>query len=241
MKPVVIVAGVGPGIGTSIARAFGAEGFAIALLARDSARLAKRHGEITAAGIMAAPLVVDLADARATQNAVERGTWLLHPDGTMDVTWRLRPTIKWHDGTPFSSGDLLFSFTVFMDPDAGETYLIANPGYGITADQKFWTEKMGKGVPATYNAKRDYDAVELRVDKRFSKSYQFTDRGLTAGTSVQYRVRAVDGRNTASAFSPIASATVGQSAEPAETWPDSPWTNTRWQPQRDSWFDWGGW
>ncbi|TQS45507.1 fibronectin type III domain-containing protein [Cryptosporangium phraense] len=75
-----------------------------------------------------------------------------------------------------------------------------------------------------------------------SKSYQFTDRGLTAGTSVQYRVRAVDGRNTAGAFSPIATATVGQSAEPAETWPNDPWTNTGWQPrQRDSWFDWGGW
>jgi len=71
MKPVVIVAGVGPGIGTSIARAFGAEGFAIALWARDSARLAKRHAEITAAGITAAPFEVDLADAVATQNAVE--------------------------------------------------------------------------------------------------------------------------------------------------------------------------
>ncbi len=66
MKPVVIVAGVGPGIGTSIARAFGAEGFAIALLARDSARLAKRHAEITAAGITAAPFIVDLADSAAT-------------------------------------------------------------------------------------------------------------------------------------------------------------------------------
>jgi NAD(P)-dependent dehydrogenase (short-subunit alcohol dehydrogenase family) len=36
MKPVVIVTGVGPGIGTSIARAFGAEGFAIALLSAPS-------------------------------------------------------------------------------------------------------------------------------------------------------------------------------------------------------------
>ena len=76
MKPVVIVAGVGPGIGTSIARAFGAEGFAIALLARDSARLAKRHAEITAAGITAAPFIVDLADSAATLNAVEQvRTW----------------------------------------------------------------------------------------------------------------------------------------------------------------------
>ena len=76
MKPVVIVAGVGPGIGTSIARAFGAEGFAIALLARDAARLAKRHAEITAAGITAASFIVDLADAAATLDAVERvRTW----------------------------------------------------------------------------------------------------------------------------------------------------------------------
>lgn len=72
MKPVVIVAGVGPGIGMSVARAYGAEGFAIALLARDSARLAKHHAEITAAGITAAPFVVDLADPAATLDAVER-------------------------------------------------------------------------------------------------------------------------------------------------------------------------
>jgi NAD(P)-dependent dehydrogenase (short-subunit alcohol dehydrogenase family) len=72
MKPVVIVAGVGPGIGTSIARAFGAEGFRIALLARDSARLAKRHTEITAAGITAAPFIVNLADSAATRDAVEQ-------------------------------------------------------------------------------------------------------------------------------------------------------------------------
>jgi len=57
MKPVVIVAGVGPGIGISIARAFGAEGFGIALLARDAARLAKWHAEITAAGVTAAPFI----------------------------------------------------------------------------------------------------------------------------------------------------------------------------------------
>jgi short-subunit dehydrogenase len=76
VKPVVIVAGVGPGIGSSIARAFGAEGFRVALFARDSARLAKVHAEISAAGITASPFIVDLADAAVTQNAVERvRTW----------------------------------------------------------------------------------------------------------------------------------------------------------------------
>jgi peptide/nickel transport system substrate-binding protein len=51
------------------------------------------------------------------QLAVERGTWLLNADGTMDTIWRLRPTVKWHDGMPFTSEDLLFSFEVFRDRD----------------------------------------------------------------------------------------------------------------------------
>ena len=76
VKPVVIVAGVGPGIGTSVARAFGAEGFRIALLARDRARLAKQQAELSAEGITAAPFIVDLADSAATISAVEQvRTW----------------------------------------------------------------------------------------------------------------------------------------------------------------------
>lgn len=51
----------------------------------------------------------------------------------------------------------------------GEVYYIANPGFGITADPKTW----GSGYPTTPKAKRDYDAIEVRLDKRFSRSYQF--------------------------------------------------------------------
>jgi peptide/nickel transport system substrate-binding protein len=53
--------------------------------------------------------------------SVERGTWRLNPDGTMDTAWKLRPNIKWHDGTPFTSQDLLFTYTVFQDPDLPAT------------------------------------------------------------------------------------------------------------------------
>src|SRR5262245_6282558 len=49
----------------------------------------------------------------AEQLAVERGTWRLNPDGTMDTIWRLRPNVRWHDGAPFSSDDLLFTFAVY--------------------------------------------------------------------------------------------------------------------------------
>lgn len=50
------------------------------------------------------------------QLSVEKGTWRLNPDGTMDTVWKLLPNVRWHDGTPFTSDDLLFAFNVKKDP-----------------------------------------------------------------------------------------------------------------------------
>ncbi len=54
--------------------------------------------------------------------AVDRGTWKVNPDGTMDVVWKIRPNIKWHDGTPFTVDDLMFTFTAFKDPELPSRY-----------------------------------------------------------------------------------------------------------------------
>lgn len=48
--------------------------------------------------------------------SVERGTWRTNQDGTMDTIWRIREGVRWHDGAPFTSADLLFSFTAYKDP-----------------------------------------------------------------------------------------------------------------------------
>ncbi len=40
----------------------------------------------------------------------------LRADGGMDVTWRLRPGIKWHDGKPFTSADVKFTVDAINDP-----------------------------------------------------------------------------------------------------------------------------
>jgi peptide/nickel transport system substrate-binding protein len=45
------------------------------------------------------------------------GTWTINPDGTMDVTWKIHPNVKWHDGTPFTSADLGFTYTVYSDKE----------------------------------------------------------------------------------------------------------------------------
>jgi len=51
----------------------------------------------------------------------------------------------------------------------GEIYYIANPGEGLTINPKTWDA----GFPMTPKAKRNYDAIEFRLDKRFAKNYQY--------------------------------------------------------------------
>src|SRR5436309_15387618 len=47
--------------------------------------------------------------------SVERGTWRVNADGSMETVWKLRPNVKWHDGTPLTSADLVFWFAVLKD------------------------------------------------------------------------------------------------------------------------------
>jgi len=49
--------------------------------------------------------------------SLEKGTWVVNSDGTMQTTYTLRPNIKWHDGQPLTARDFIFSWTVARDPD----------------------------------------------------------------------------------------------------------------------------
>lgn len=42
--------------------------------------------------------------------SIDDGTWVVSPDGTMRMTWRLRRNAKWHDGHPFTARDVRFSW-----------------------------------------------------------------------------------------------------------------------------------
>ncbi len=52
----------------------------------------------------------------------------------------------------------------------GEQYFIANPGYGVTANAK----NFPAGFPTTPKAVMNYDALELRTDKRFSNNFLYS-------------------------------------------------------------------
>jgi peptide/nickel transport system substrate-binding protein len=47
--------------------------------------------------------------------SIENGQWQVFPDGRMETTWRIRPNARWHDGTPFTSADAVFTQRVERD------------------------------------------------------------------------------------------------------------------------------
>src|SRR3954464_14784582 len=46
-------------------------------------------------------------------------SWKVSPDGRMETTYRLRPNLTWHDGTPFSAEDYVFGWRTYANPDLG--------------------------------------------------------------------------------------------------------------------------
>ena len=67
----IAVFGVGPGMGRSVARRFGREGFQVALVARNQTRLDAYTGELAADGIKAAGFAGDIADRDALPSMIE--------------------------------------------------------------------------------------------------------------------------------------------------------------------------
>jgi peptide/nickel transport system substrate-binding protein len=49
--------------------------------------------------------------------SLENGLWKLLPDGRMEMTWHIREGAQWHDGTPFTPDDLIFSTALARDRD----------------------------------------------------------------------------------------------------------------------------
>ena len=47
---------------------------------------------------------------------LENGGVVLRTDGGMDVTWKLRPEVRWHDGTPHTSADVKFTVEAINSP-----------------------------------------------------------------------------------------------------------------------------
>jgi NAD(P)-dependent dehydrogenase (short-subunit alcohol dehydrogenase family) len=72
LKKTVIIIGFGPGVGTSAARKFGAEGFRVALIARSPEKLDAAVAALKANGIDAAGFAADAGHAEALRDAIRK-------------------------------------------------------------------------------------------------------------------------------------------------------------------------
>lgn len=77
--PTIAIVGAGPGLGAAVARRFGAEGFAVALVSRDQAKLDALAAELQDGGVVARGYAADVLDAAALEAALARAAAELGP------------------------------------------------------------------------------------------------------------------------------------------------------------------
>jgi len=68
------------------------------------------------------PYEVDQPQLAVELPSADRDTWRVNADGSMDITWKLQPNARWHDGTPFTADDVMFSLMLHKDPDLAHAF-----------------------------------------------------------------------------------------------------------------------
>jgi NAD(P)-dependent dehydrogenase (short-subunit alcohol dehydrogenase family) len=83
MSKTIFVVGYGPGVSTSVAERFGAEGFSVALAARSEAKLAAGVEALKAKGIAADAFPADAGDPASIRGAIAKARAALGPIGVI--------------------------------------------------------------------------------------------------------------------------------------------------------------
>jgi NADP-dependent 3-hydroxy acid dehydrogenase YdfG len=97
MPKTIVVVGYGPGVSSAVAERFGAEGFAVALVARNAERIAAGAEALKGKGIAAAAFAADAGDPAAIATAIGQARAALGP-----VT-----AIHWNAYGGAEAGDLI--------------------------------------------------------------------------------------------------------------------------------------
>ena len=79
MTKVAVITGAGAGVGRAIVEEFARQGFDVALLSRDPARLKRAAGDARRHGVRALPIPTDVADPAAVEAAADRAEAELGP------------------------------------------------------------------------------------------------------------------------------------------------------------------
>ncbi|MEW1807765.1 SDR family NAD(P)-dependent oxidoreductase [Pseudarthrobacter sp. NPDC080039] len=83
---VIAIVGAGPGLGAAVARRFGREGFAIALISRNQSKLDAMAAELNASGLNARGYAADVLVPEALEDALARAAAELGPITTLQYS-----------------------------------------------------------------------------------------------------------------------------------------------------------
>ena len=146
-----------------------------------------------ATGNSATPILYDLfegltsfdADGRVVPGAAE--SWDISDDG-LTYRFRLRPALKWSDGSPLTSADFLYSFRRLLTPDtaarfASFFYAIQNAPAVVKGDMP--PESLGVSAP-------DERTVVIKLD--FPAAYFLQNLASNPGAPVPRQAIAAQGR-----------------------------------------------
>lgn len=109
LRPVAIIAAVGPSMGLAIARRFAREGFALGLIARDPARLAEHAAELTGIGGPVATAAADLCDLASLKAAFDRLNSELGPAAVLVYNGA-----RWHQVPAMTLDPMVFNADVAL-------------------------------------------------------------------------------------------------------------------------------
>ncbi|MBH0099579.1 SDR family NAD(P)-dependent oxidoreductase [Salinibacterium sp. NSLL150] len=84
--PVIAIIGAGPGLGAAVARRFGREGFAVALISRDQSKLDALAAELETDGVTARGFVADVREPAQLEDALARAAADLGPITTVQYS-----------------------------------------------------------------------------------------------------------------------------------------------------------
>jgi peptide/nickel transport system substrate-binding protein len=91
-------------------------------------------------------------------------SWRVFPDGRMETTWRLKPGLVWHDGTPLSAEDFVLTWRVYSTPELGHSQsppFSALDGVSAPDDRTivFSWKGLYPGAATMYEHNREYPAL----------------------------------------------------------------------------------
>lgn len=140
---------------------------------------AREHWDLFHAGLTAYDTTGNLMPKLAQKvPAVADGDWRVAPDGGMELTWKLKPGLTWHDGAPLTSDDIAFTVRLFKDP--ASTFPVPR---GMTFVSEVVTPDPETAVlryPRTFNAANVAGAVDFGVVPRHVLEDQYTLLGAAA-------------------------------------------------------------